>query len=211
MSRLPRRPLARRLAALAAGTSLLTAAGIAATASSASADTVVNVHYALTGTTFIKKLNTTVNLGAGTLASTVDLTTGTSSSTLTLPPATVSTRELGVIPVSATTEMIQNGPASGTVDTTNNTITSTASVTLKITSLTVSGIRLPVGNSCQTSPFSVTLSSGSGFTVGGGGPISGTYTIPAFHHCLLNTLLLNLTIPGPGNTLNLTLGQLQLG
>jgi len=50
-----------------------------------------------------------------------------------------------------------------------------------------------------------------GFTVGGGGPISGSYTIPAFHHCLLNTLLLNLTIPGPGNTLNLTLGQLQLG
>ena len=97
MSRLPRRPLARRLAALAVGTSLLTAAGIAATASSASADTVLNVHYALTG------------------------------------------------------------------------------------------------------------------TVGGGGPISGSYTIPAFHHCLLNTLLLNLTIPGPGNTLNLTLGQLQLG
>ena len=43
------------------------------------------------------------------------------------------------------------------------------------------------------------------------GPVSGSYTIPAFHHCLLNTLLLNLTIPGPGNTLNLTLGQLQLG
>ena len=107
--------------------------------------------------------------------------------------------------------MIQNGPAIGTVNTTTNTITSTASVTLKITSLTVSGIRLPVGNSCQTSPFSVTLSSGSGFTVGGGGPVSGSYTIPAFHHCLLNTLLLNLTIPGPGNTLNLTLGQLQLG
>jgi hypothetical protein len=136
VSRLPRRPLARRLAALAVGTSLLAAAGIAATASSASADTTLNVHYALTGTTFIKKLNTTVNLGSGTLASTVDLTTGTSSSTLTLPPATVSTKELGVIPVSATTEMIQNGPAAGTVD---------------------------------------------------------------------------LTIPGPGNTLNLTLGQLQLG
>ena len=99
VSRLPRRPLARRLAALAVGTSLFTAAGIAAAASSASADTVLNVHYALTGTTFIKKLNTTVNLGSGTLASTVDLTTGTSSSTLTLPPATVSTRELGIIPV----------------------------------------------------------------------------------------------------------------
>jgi len=45
----------------------------------------------------------------------------------------------------------------------------------------------------------------------GGGPISGSYTIPFFSHCGLNTLLLNLTIPGSGNTLNLTLGQLQLG
>ncbi len=211
MSRMPRRPLALRLAALAVGASLLAAAGVAATAGSASADTVLQVHYALTGTTFIKKLNTTVNLGDGTLSSTVDLTTGTSSSTLTLPPATASVKELGFIPVSATTEMVQNGPATGTVNTSTNTITSTASVTLKITALTIAGLSLPVGNSCETSPFSVTLSSGSGFTVGGGGPISGSYTIPLFHHCGLNTLLLNLTIPGPGNTLNLTLGQLQLG
>jgi len=211
VSRLPRRPLARRLAALALGTTLLAAGGAAATAGSASADTVINVHYALTGTTFIKKLNTTVNLGSGTLASTVDLTTGASSSTLTLPPATASVKELGIIPVAATTEMIQNGPATGTVNLNTNTITSTASVTLKITNLTIAGINAPVGGNCQTSPFSVTLSSGPGSTVGGGGPVSGSYTIPAFRHCGLNTLLLNLTIPGRGNTLNLTLGQLQLG
>jgi len=211
VSRLPRRPLARRLAALALGSTLLAAGGAAATAGSASADTIINVHYALTGTTFIKKLNTTVNLGSGTLASTVDLTTGASSSTLTLPPAIASVKELGIIPVAATTEMIQNGPATGTVNLNTNTITSTASVTLKITNLTIAGINAPVGGNCQTSPFSVTLSSGPGFTVGGGGPVSGSYTIPAFRHCGLNTLLLNLTIPGQGNTLNLTLGQLQLG
>ena len=90
-------------------------------------------------------------------------------------------------------------------------ITSTASVTLKITNLTIAGVTVPVGGSCQTAPFSVTLSSGPGFTVGGGGPLSGSYTIPALRHCGLSTLLLNLTIPGSGNTLNLTLGQLQLG
>ncbi len=86
MSRLPGRPLARRLAALAAGTGLLAAAGIAAPAGSASADTVLRAHYALTGTTFIRKLDTTVNLGSGTLAATVDLTTRASASRLTLPP-----------------------------------------------------------------------------------------------------------------------------
>jgi hypothetical protein len=199
------------LAALAAGATLLAAAGVAATAGSASADTVLNVHYALTGTTFLKKLNTTVNLGSGTLAATVDLTTGVSSSTLTLPPATASVKEFGLIPVTATTEMVQNGPATGTANLSTNTITSTASVTLKITNLTIAGLSVPVGGSCQTTPFSVTLSSGPGFTVSGGGPISGGYTIPAFHHCGLSTLLINLTIPGSGNTLNLTLGQLQLG
>ena len=137
VSRLPRRSLARRLSVLAAGASLLAAAAVAATAGSASADTVVNAHYALTGTTFIKKLNTTVNLGSGTLAATVDLDTGASSSTLSLPPATASVKELGLVPVSATTEMIQNGPATGTVNLTANTITSTASVTLKITALKI--------------------------------------------------------------------------
>jgi hypothetical protein len=32
-----------------------------------------------------------------------------------------------------------------------------------------------------------------------------------FHGCGLNTGLLNLTIPGSGNTISLTLGALQLG
>jgi hypothetical protein len=196
---------------MAAGAVMLASAGVMTAAGTASADTVLNVHYPLTGTTHIAKLNTTVNLGSGTLAATVDLTTGTSSSTLTLPPATVSVKELGIVPVTATTELIQNGPASGTVNTSTNAISSTASVTLKITSLSVAGLNLPVGNSCETTPFNIAISSGPGFTVGGGGPVSGTYTIPLFHHCGLNTLLINLSIPGPGNTLNLTLGQLQLG
>ena len=211
MPRLTRRPLTRRFVALAAGVSMLALGAVAATDGTAKADSVLNVHYALTGTTFLKKLNTTVNLGAGTLASTVDLTTGTASSTLTLPPATASVKEFGIIPVSATTEMVQNGPATGPVSLTANSITSTANVSLKITKLTIFGLNIPVGSSCQTSPFNITISSQPGFTVGGGGPLAGTFTVPAFHNCGLNTLLLNLTIPGSGNTINLTLGALQLG
>jgi hypothetical protein len=196
---------------MAAGIALLATTGVMAASGAASADTVVNAKYAVTGTTFIAKLNTTANLGSGNLAATVDLTTGASQSTLTLPPATVSVKEFGIIPVTATTEIIQNGTAAGTVNFAANTITSTANVTLKITSLTVFGISLPVGKACQTTPFNISLSSGPGFTVSGGGPVSGSYTIPAFHNCGLNTLLLNLTIPGSGNSINLTLGTLQLG
>jgi len=200
-----------RLTLMASGIALLATTGVIAASGGASADTVVNAKYAVTGTTFIAKLNTTANLGSGSLAATVDLTTGASQSTLTLPPATVSVKEFGFIPVTATTEIIQNGTAAGTVNFAANTIASTANVTLKITSLTVAGIGLPVGNECQTTAFNISLSSGPGFTVSGGGPVNGSYTIPAFHNCGLNTLLLNLTIPGSGNTINLTLGQFQLG
>ena len=196
---------------MAAGASLLAAAAVAATAPSASADTVVSAHYSLTGSTFIKKLNATVNLGSGTLSATVDLTTGAVSSTLSLPPATVSMKELGIIPVSATAAMVQNGPATGSANLTTNTITSSASIIFKITNLTVAGLSIPIGNNCESSPFSVSLSSGPGFTVAGGGPLSGSYTIPPLHHCGLTTPVLNLLIPGPGNTFNLTLGPLQLG
>jgi hypothetical protein len=200
-----------RPALLAAGVAVLAATGVVAASGAASADSVVNVQYAVTGTTYLAKLNTTANLGSGTLASTVDLTTDTSQSTLTLPPTAVSVKEFGFVPVTATTELIQNGPAAGTANFSTNTIASTANVTLKLTNLTVFGVSLPVGDKCQTTPFNIGISSGPGFTVSGGGPVSGTYTIPAFHDCGLNTLLLNLTIPGAGNTLNLDLGPLQLG
>ena len=200
-----------RPALLAAGVAVLAATGVVAASGAASADSVVNVQYAVTGTTYLAKLNTTANLGSGTLASTVALTTDTSQSTLTLPPTAVSVKEFGFVPVTATTELIQNGPAAGTANFSTNTIASTANVTLKLTNLTVFGVSLPVGDKCQTTPFNIGISSGPGFTVSGGGPVSGTYTIPAFHDCGLNTLLLNLTIPGAGNTLNLDLGPLQLG
>jgi len=211
VSRPARRSLAKRLTILAAASSLLALIAAAATAPGASADTVVNVHYSLTGTTFLKKLNTTVNLGSGTLAAAEDLTTGAVSSTLSLPPVTVSMKELGIIPVSATATMVQNGPATGSANLTTNTITSSASIIFKITKLTAAGLNVPIGGNCESSPFSVSLSSGPGFTVSGGGPLSGSYTIPPMHGCGLLTPVLNLLIPGPGNTFNLTLGPLQLG
>jgi len=198
-----------RRAAIVAGVGLMTAVGVAATTGTAYADTIIKVHYPLTGTATIAKLNTTLDLGSGTLSATVDLNTGTSSATLTMPPATASTTVLGFIPVSATTVINQVAPATGTVTATG--ITSTATVTLQITNLTVFGVSLPVGDSCMTSPFTISLASDPGFTVSGGGPVSGMFTIPHFHHCGLNTLLLNLTIPGSGNSINLTLGALQFG
>jgi hypothetical protein len=51
------------------------------------------------------------------------------------------------------------------------------------------------------------VNSQPGFSILNGGNLDGTYTIPDFHNCGLSTLLINLTLPGSGNTITLTLGK----
>jgi hypothetical protein len=209
----------RRRLTLLAATAAAAVAGIAAATPAlaspgtptAPSDTTVSVSYPVTGSTFIKAINGAIDLGPGTLATTADLTTSTLTGTLTLPPATGSFKELGLVPVTATTEMIQDGTATGTVNFTTNAVSTTATDTIKLTSLKVAGLPIPVGPSCETSPATITVSSQAGFNVLNGGTLSGTYTIPTFAHCGLATLLINLTLPGPGNTISLTLGKGTLG
>ena len=55
------------------------------------------------------------------------------------------------------------------------------------------------------------MTSQPGFDILNGGNLAGTYTIPPFANCGLVTGLLNLTIPGPGNTITLTLGMAHIG
>jgi hypothetical protein len=206
----------RRRLTLLAATAAAAVAGIAlatpALASPAAlSDTTVSVSYPVTGSTFIKAIGSTINLGPGTLSTAADLTTSTLTGTLTLPPATGSFKELGLVPVTATTEMIQDGTATGTVDFSTNAVTTTATDTIRLTSLKVAGLPIPVGPSCQTSPATISVSSQAGFNVLNGGTLSGSYRIPPFAHCGLATLLINLTLPGPGNTISLTLGKGTLG
>jgi hypothetical protein len=198
------------VAGIAAATPALASPGAPA-APAAPSDSTVSVSYPVTGSTFIKAIGGAIDLGPGTLSTTADLTTSTLTGTLTLPPATGSFKELGLIPVTATTEMIQDGTATGTVNFTTNAVTTTATDTIKLTSLKVAGVPVLVGPSCETSPATISVSSQAGFNVLNGGTLSGTYTIPPFAHCGLATLLINLTLPGPGNTISLTLGKGTLG
>lgn len=204
-------PLAASAAAAVAGIAAATPALASPAAPTAPSDSTVSVSYPVTGSTFIKAIGSTIDLGPGTLSTTADLTTSTLTGTLTLPPATGSFKELGLIPVTATTEMIQDGTATGTVNFTTNAVTTTATDTIKLTSLKVAGVPILVGPSCETSPATISVSSQAGFNVLNGGTLSGTYTIPPFAHCGLATLLINLTLPGPGNTISLTLGKGTLG
>jgi hypothetical protein len=169
----------------------------------------ITATYPVTGSTFISKVNGTVSLGPGTLVSTLNLSTSALTSTLTLPPATGTFKIFGFIPVTATTELIQNGPATGTL--THGVVTTTASVTVKLDSLSIAGIPILIGDECQTSSAaSITVTSQPGFNLLNGGNLAGTYTIPNFSHCGLATFLINLTLPGPNNTITLTLGKAKL-
>jgi len=206
-----RRPLTLFLATAAIAVTGIALATPALASPAAPSDTTVGVTYPVTGSTFIKAIHSSIALGPGTLSTTADLTTSTLTGTLSLPPATGSFKELGLVPVTATTEMIQDGQATGTVNFSTNAVTTTATDTIKLTSLKVAGLPIPVGNSCQTSPATITVSSQPGFNVLSGGTLAGTYTIPRFAHCGLATLLINLTLPGPGNTISLTLGAGKLG
>ncbi len=205
-----RRPAMKTLVVAAAAGGLLSLGMVPASA--ASADTTVTVTYPVTGSTHIKAIGSTVSLGPGTLTSTLDLNTSAVSATLSLPAATGSFKELGFIPVTATTQFIQDGTATGTADLSTNTVTVTSQTTLQITKLSVAGLPIPVGRDCETrTPATIAVSSQAGFSVLGGGNLAGTYTIPTFSHCGLATLLINLTIPGSGNTITLTLGAATLG
>jgi hypothetical protein len=187
---------------------LLATGAILATAAPASAQSTVTVKYPVTGSTLLKKLDATAALGPGTLTSTVDLSTGAVTASLALPPATVSYKEAGLIPVTATTAFINDGATTGTVNLDTGAVTTTSHITLQVTSLTVGGLPVAVGNACESArPATVTVKSLPGFSIVNGGKLSGTYTVPPFANCGLLTPVLNLTIPGPGNTITLKLGK----
>jgi hypothetical protein len=196
-----------------ASAGLLAMSAVAASADAASADTVVHAKYKVTGSTFIKAPNFTLALGPGKLASALDANTGKITATLTLPDATGSFKQDGLVPVTATTQFINDGPTTGTLDFNTGAVSTTSKITLRIVSLSVAGVPVPVGSSCETSQPTVVTVSGQppAFNILKGGNLTGTYTIPQFANCGLATALINATIPGSGNTITLTLGKAKLG
>jgi hypothetical protein len=199
-----------RAVTVPAAVGLLAATAVAVIPAAASAGTGLTVVYPVHGNTHLKAPDTTVSLGPGTLRSTVNLYNGNLTASLSLPSAKVSFKEYGLIPVTGTTEFIQDGAATGKLNLSTGAVTTTAKITLKITTMSVAGLPLPVGNRCESvTPAVLKVASVPGFSVITGGKLTGTYTIPAFAHCGpagLLTPLINLSITGPGNTITLILG-----
>jgi hypothetical protein len=201
-------PSRGRRAALRGAVALTAGLGLAVATSGPAHAVPIRLDYPLTGSTHLEGTGSDLALGPGVLKVTADLKAGTLLADTVLPPAPGSFKMIGAIPVSVTTEFIETEPTTGTIDLKTGAVKSTTKLTLRLKDLRVAGIPTPVGSSCRTEvPAVLDLTSEPGFNALKGGTLSGSYTIPKFEHCLLATPLINMIIPGDGNTVRLHMGQ----
>lgn len=201
-----RRRIGRR-----AATVVLAAAGtVAATAGSAVAvDTNVYVDYDFNGTTHIASTDSNVTLGPAVMDTTV-AEDGTFVGDMTLPGTRTEFKVAGFIPVTANVDFIPTKPTTGQMIRVGRyrTLTSSSSYYVRLSNIKAVGFPLFAGSQCRTkNPVLMDASTPEGeyFTIADGGRLTGTYSIGDFQNCGLNTWLINILVPGGGNTVDLHL------
>jgi len=166
------------------------------------------VHYdfALNGSTSIKAANGTAPL-TGAIKAIYNLGTKAFSADLTLNNTTGQFSIFGFLPVTAGIGFKQTGQTTGTLD--GGVLTTDSKMYVTFSSFNVFGF-FPIGGGadCATStPITVQLKSTSPFfNPLQGGPIAGTYTLPALNNsCGPLGWLISGFSAGAGNTLGATL------
>ena len=197
-------PRRNRIGLFTAALALVLAATSFAAAPTGAATT-IPIQWQVNASTHIASLNMDVDIPTGTFEGEVDLATGALTGNLNLPPAS-KTIELFGLPLASTTfAMSQNGPITGHVDFATMTVTVDSSFNFAITQASPSF--LPwlnlVGRSCKgKSPIDVSLS--GPVNLAGASEFTAEYALPKLKGCGLATPLLNLIIPGGGNTFSAT-------
>lgn len=182
-----------RVTAVAAAV-VVSGLGFAGTASAVGPP--VYTKYVVEGTTHVAKPDADVKLGPGTAEMYTDIGPYTYYGTFTLPPARVTNGA-----VSATVTL---GPAR-VEGSAFGGFTGTATWPVHISDVTVGGAPYDVGPACGTAQPVTTEITSADFTLSTGGHLTSTYPIGAFANCGPGTALVNAAVPGPGNTLALTL------
>ena len=178
-----------------------------ASASPAHADPILPINWKVDASTTLKSLNMTVVVPTGSFVGSIDLGTGNLTGNLNLPPASTQMKIGSLSLATATFEMEQASPVTGHVDLATLTATTTASFNARLRSLKPLGLPINlVGNNCRTAT-PVTSSLTGPVSLTGSSTFTATYTMPKFKDCgFFITPIINLIIPGPGNTLTATFG-----
>ncbi|MDF8263351.1 hypothetical protein [Luteipulveratus flavus] len=192
---MPSRTLISLAAVATSGATLM------ATAPGAQAE-VWELHHTATASTYIKSMNQTVTT-TGTQTANFDLEKRTLSANLSLKDATSPVKVIGLPLAKATIRIEPLGPATGTVDFSNN-ISVTQRLNIRIVKIQPLGLPVNlVGNSCKTSsPVTMKLSGKQGglfdpFT------LKGSFDIPKFADCGLATPIVSKMVSGSGNTVKI--------
>jgi hypothetical protein len=192
----------RRMTAVCAAA----AAALAATAAlgtGAQADPDLPIHQTVSADTHLKTLNQDLHL-TGTFDGTFDLGTGDLDGDLAFQPTEGSLDILGLSAAKVGVAIVPTAPAHGKIDLATSAVQLSTTFNIRILSIKPLGLPLNlVGNNCITSsPVSLT-SSGTIDIATQVVTLSAEFTIPPLKNCgLLVTPVLNLVVPGPGNTFN---------
>ena len=187
-------------------------AAVALMPTAAHAATIVPIKYDAVGTSHIAKTNSDVKLGPTTLTTNLDVDTGDFTGSLPLPGTSTKFKIIGFVPVEAKVDFIEAAPLTGHINLAEDRaeVTSTAKYYVKLSDIKVAGLPTVPGDKCKTKqPVSIPVGTrpNEGFDLVNGGRLVGTYTIGDFENCGINTGLINLLVPGGGNTVDITVSN----
>jgi len=200
----------RPVAVLGAGAAL--ALGPSAAAHAAD----LNLVHDVVGTSYIASTDSTISVGPTTLSTTLDNNTGNFTGHMPLPGTRTKFAVIGFIPVEADVTFVEAAPVVGDIDIVDNQtpVRSTASYYIKLSNIKIVGFPTFTGPYCRTkAPVQIPANTPAGgtFNLITGGVLEGEFSIGDFQNCGLNTWLINLLVPGDGNTLSVNVSNGRLG
>ncbi|SDI88715.1 hypothetical protein SAMN05444157_0648 [Frankineae bacterium MT45] len=167
-----------------------------------------HIVFAANGTISIPTINGTGKVGPGSVSSDVNLRSGAFTGTAKLPAMTINANLFGFIPTTVVSTFTELGPLTGQLAPGAGDLTADLKASIGVTSAKALGV-LPLtsGNCVTASPVSIHLASdGTGkFSPFSGGVVASKFAIGPLTHCGVLTSVLNAILPGPNNTLTLTL------
>ncbi|WP_181772925.1 DUF6801 domain-containing protein [Amycolatopsis pittospori] len=158
--------------------------------------------YTVAGKTTVKALTASAPLAGGFDLSPTAATVFTGGPVF--DKAHTDFRLFGFVPGSADLEFVADGPQGG--DLTGTGFVARPRFTTVLPLVTLVGMPVSSGPACRTSsPSTAELRTGDGFTMAGGGTLTGTYSLAPLTGCGAFTPYLSTFVQGDGNTFDLVL------